>query len=134
PGFGVGKKLEKIGNHSSDTAELFFEDCRIPRRYILGEEGHGFYYIMQNFQEERLIGALSACGGAQLLLESTIAYCKERQAFGKPITAFQVNAHKIVDMLTRLEAARRLGYHACEKYHRGDPSAIREITMSKLFI
>src|SRR5690606_3370565 len=54
--------------------------------------------------------------------------------FGKPITAFQVNAHKIVDMLTRLEAARRLGYHACEKYHRGDPSAIREITMSKLFI
>lgn len=132
PGFQVSKKLEKIGNHSSDTAELFFEDCRVPRRFVLGNEGHGFYYIMQNFQEERLIGAISAVAGAQHLVEKTIRYSKEREAFGKPIHKFQVNAHKIVDMLTELEAARRLCYHAADLYARGE-YAVKEISMSKLF-
>jgi len=131
-GFEVSKKLEKIGNHSSDTAELFFEDCRIPKRYILGNEGHGFYYIMQNFQEERLIGAISGVAGSQFTLDSTIQYTREREAFGKPIHKFQVNAHKIVDMMTRLEAARRLAYHACDLYAR-DEYAVKEISMAKLF-
>ncbi|MFW6053509.1 MAG: acyl-CoA dehydrogenase family protein, partial [Persicimonas sp.] len=71
PGFEVGSKLEKIGNRTSDTAELFFDECRIPSRYLLGNEGHGFYYIMQNFQGERLVGALSAVAGAQLILDKT---------------------------------------------------------------
>ncbi|MBA2663061.1 MAG: acyl-CoA dehydrogenase family protein [Bradymonadaceae bacterium] len=131
PGFAVGKKLEKIGNHCSDTAELFFEDCRIPKRYMLGEEGHGFYYIMQNFQGERLVGALSGTAGAQLVLNGTIEYCRERQAFGRPLSGFQVTRHKLVDMETELEACRALTYHAADLFNRGIPCQ-REISMAKL--
>lgn len=133
PGFKVGRKIKKIGNHSSDTAELFFEDCRIPRKNVLGQEGHGFYYIMQNFQEERLIGAASALAGSAQNLEKTIQYCKERTIFGKPVVKFQVNAHKVVDMLTILEAAKRLVYHAADLYHRGE-YAVKEISMAKLYV
>jgi citronellyl-CoA dehydrogenase len=132
-GYSVGKKLRKVGNYSSDTAELFFDECRVPRRNVLGEEGHGFYYIMQNFQEERLIGAISALAGATYLLERTIEFCKDRKAFGKPIIKFQVNAHKIVDMATELEAAKRLCYHAADLYVRGE-EPVKEISMCKLFV
>jgi citronellyl-CoA dehydrogenase len=131
PGFSVGKKLEKIGNHCSDTAELFFDECRVPKRYLLGEEGHGFYYIMQNFQGERLVGALSGTAGAQLVLDETKEYCREREAFGKPLMGFQVTRHKIVDMETELEACRTLSYHAADLFNRGLPSQ-REISMAKL--
>ncbi|MCA9520428.1 MAG: acyl-CoA dehydrogenase family protein [Myxococcales bacterium] len=131
-GFKVVKKLNKLGNKSSDTAEIAFEDCRIPRRYLLGNEGHGFYYIMRNFQGERLIGAIAAVAGAQRLLEATIAYCKERKAFGRPIAKFQVNRHKIVDMATELEAGRQLAYHAVDLFdHKKE--CTREISMAKLF-
>ncbi|MFU8806614.1 MAG: acyl-CoA dehydrogenase family protein, partial [Bradymonadaceae bacterium] len=133
PGYGVGKKLEKIGNHSSDTAELFFEDCRVPARYLLGEEGHGFYYIMQNFQGERLVGALTGTAGAQIVLDNTIDYCKEREAFGRTLMGFQVTRHKIVDMETRLEACRTLTYHAADLFDRGIPCQ-REISMAKLLV
>ncbi len=133
PGFSIGKKLRKVGNHSSDTAELFFDECRVPQSYILGEEGHGFYYIMQNFQEERLVASISALAGAENLLERTIEYCKDRKAFGKPLTKFQVNAHKIVDMATELEAGRRLCYHAADLYARGE-NPVKEISMCKLFV
>lgn len=131
PGFSVGKKLEKIGNHCSDTAELFFDECRVPKRYLLGEEGHGFYYIMQNFQGERLVGALSGVAGAQLVLEQTKDYCRERHAFGKPLMGFQVTRHNIVEMETKLEACRTLTYHAADLFNRGLP-AQREISMAKL--
>ncbi|MEO1273543.1 MAG: acyl-CoA dehydrogenase family protein, partial [Myxococcota bacterium] len=107
PGFSVGRKLKKIGNHCSDTAELYFEDCRIPSRYLLGNEGHGFYYIMQNFQGERLVGAASAVGGCQLVLYDTIKYCSDRKAFGRPLSGFQVTRHKLVQMETELESCRR---------------------------
>ncbi len=133
PGFEVGNKLEKIGNHSSDTAELFFEDCRIPSRYLLGHEGAGFYYIMQNFQGERLVGALTGTSGAQIVVNNTIQYCQEREAFGRPLTGFQVTRHKIVDMETRLEACRTLTYHATDLFDRGVP-AQREISMAKLMV
>lgn len=133
PGFSVGKKLEKIGNHSSDTAELFFEDCRIPSRYLLGQEGAGFYYIMQNFQGERLVGALTGTAGAQLMLDKTKEYCKERNAFGRPLTGFQVTRHKLVDMETKLEACRALSYHAADLFGRNLP-AQREISMAKLMV
>jgi citronellyl-CoA dehydrogenase len=133
PGFHVGKKLEKIGNHASDTAELFFEDCRVPARYLLGNEGHGFYYIMQNFQGERLVGALTGTAGAQIVLDKTIQYCKEREAFGRPLMGFQVTRHKIVDMETKLEACRALTYHAADLFGRGIPCQ-REISMAKLMV
>lgn len=133
PGFSVGKKLEKIGNHCSDTAELFFENCRIPSRYLLGHEGAGFYYIMQNFQGERLVGALTGTAGAQLILDKTKEYCKERNAFGRPLSGFQVTRHKLVELETKLEACRALSYHAADLFGRGVP-AQREISMAKLMV
>ncbi len=131
PGFSVGKKLEKIGNHCSDTAELFFENCRVPKRYILGEEGHGFYYIMQNFQGERLVGAISGTAGAQRVLDRTKEYLQERNAFGRTLAGFQVLRHRIAQHETDLEASRCLAYHAADLYNRGVPCQ-REISMAKL--
>jgi citronellyl-CoA dehydrogenase len=131
-GYHVSKKLEKVGNHSSDTAELFFEDCRIPRRYLLGQENMGFLYIMQNFQGERLVGALSAIAGAQRILDRTIDYTRDRKAFGRPLIKFQVNKHRVVDMQTRIEAGRQLAYRAVDLVNRKQ-EATREISMAKLF-
>ncbi len=131
-GFHVGRKLEKIGNHSSDTAELFFEDCRVPARYLLGEENQGFYYVMKNFQGERLVASVSGVAGAQLMLDKTLEYCRDRKAFGKSILGFQVWRHRFVDLLTEIEAARRLTYHAVDLFDR-KVECLREITMAKLF-
>ena len=133
PGFSVGKKLEKIGNHCSDTAELFFDECRIPKRYLLGEEGHGFYYIMQNFQGERLVGAMSGTAGAQLVLDDTRRYVAEREAFGRPLQGFQVVRHQLVDCETELELCRNMTYHAADLFDRGVPCQ-REISMAKLVV
>jgi citronellyl-CoA dehydrogenase len=99
----------------------------------LGEEGHGFYYIMQNFQGERLVAAATGTAGAQLTLYETIEYCKNRQAFGRPISTFQVNRHAFAEMEMELEACRRLTYHAADLFGRGLPSQ-REITMAKLLV
>ena len=133
PGFSVGKKLEKIGNHCSDTAELFFDECRIPKRYLLGEEGHGFYYIMQNFQGERLVGAMSGTAGAQLVVDDTRRYVTEREAFGRPLQGFQVVRHQLVDCETELELCRNMTYHAADLFGRGVPCQ-REISMAKLAV
>ena len=133
PGFEVSEKIKKMGNKCSDTAVLYFEDCRIPKRYLLGEEGHGFYHIMTNFQGERLVGALMGVSGAQFALDNTIAYCKERKAFGRPLTGFQVTRHKIVDLQTEIEAGRWLAYRATELFEHKGPGATREITMAKLY-
>jgi citronellyl-CoA dehydrogenase len=130
-GFKVSKKLEKLGNHCSDTAELYFEDCRIPVRNLLGYENAGFYYIMKNFQGERLVGAISAVAGAQRILDNTVAYCKDRNAFGRPLVGFQTVRHEVVQLEAELEAARQLCYRAVDLVNRGH-DATREITMSKL--
>lgn len=133
PGFSVSRKLEKVGNHCSDTAELFFDNCRIPKRYLLGEEGMGFLYVMQNFQGERLVGAASGNGGAQLVLDQTVQYVKDRQAFERPLIGFQVVRHKLVDMDLALSAGRSLTYHAADLYERGIECQ-REISQAKLFV
>ena len=130
-GFKVSKKLEKLGNHCSDTAELFFDDCRIPARNLLGREHMGFYYVMQNFQGERLVGALSTVAGAQRLLDMTVAYVKDRKAFGRPLVGFQTVRHELVQLEAELEAARQLAYRAVDLLVRGQ-NALREITMAKL--
>lgn len=131
-GYSVGKKLKKIGNKSSDTAELHFDNCRIPRRYLLGEEGHGFYYLMQNFQGERLVASIAAVGAAQMCIDDAVKYGNERSAFGKPIIKFQTWRHQFADMVTELEAARRLTYFASDLFNRKVPS-VREVSMAKLF-
>jgi len=118
PGFGVSKKLKKAGNWCSDTAELFFEDCKIPQRYLLGQEGMGFYYLMQNFQSERLIGCTSALSGAKHALDRSVAYGRERQAFGKPLIKREYWQQKFVDLYTKREAAKALTYEAVERYNQ----------------
>ena len=141
-GFHVSKKLKKIGNWCSDTAELFFDDCRIPQRFLLGEEGQGFRYLMQNFQSERLIACASATAGAKLTLDEGIAYGRERVAFGKPIIKREVWQHKIADLATKLEAAEALTYRAADAYNseryvdKVDVSfeTTKLISMAKVFV
>ena len=132
-GYSVGKSLKKIGNKSSDTAELFFDNCRIPRRYLLGQENGGFMHIMTNFQGERLIAAVAAVAGAEKAVREALHYASERKAFGRPVAKFQVWRHKMVEHLTSIEAARRLTYYAVDKFVKSPYTATREITMSKLF-
>jgi citronellyl-CoA dehydrogenase len=131
-GFAVGKKLKKVGNLSSDTAELFFDNCRIPTRYVLGDMGRGFYYTMHNFQGERLASAVSAVAAMERAMELAIGYGRERSAFGQPIGQFQVWKHRFAEHLTSIEAAKWLSYRAVDLVNRGE-RAVREITMAKLY-
>jgi citronellyl-CoA dehydrogenase len=131
-GFSVGKKLRKIGHRASDTAELFFDECRIPRRFILGEESRGFYYVMRNFQGERLVAAILAVGAMRKALDDAIRYGKERTAFGKRLIDMQVWRHKLAEHQTAAEAARWLTYRAVDCMARGQ-NATREVTMAKLY-
>jgi citronellyl-CoA dehydrogenase len=130
-GFSVGKKLKKVGNLASDTAELFFDNCRLPKRYVLGEMNRGFYYVMENFQGERLVASLGAVYAMERAIELAKAYGKEREAFGQPLGQFQVWRHKFAEMDTQVEAAKWLTFRALDLYNR-KRKAIREITMSKL--
>ena len=127
-GFSVAKKLKKIGNHASDTAELAFEDMRIPKRYLLGEENQGFMYLMQNFQTERLIACISSNAGAQLVIDDAIAFGRDRKAFGKPIIKREYWQHKFVDLTAKLEAAKALAYRATEIYN--DERYVRKVPIS----
>jgi citronellyl-CoA dehydrogenase len=131
-GFSVGKKLKKVGMMASDTAELFFDECRIPQRYLLGEMNKGFYYVMQNFQGERLAAAIGALAGAEWAIRQAIEYGRERTAFGSPIGKFQVWKHKFAEHLTNIEAGKWLNYRAVDLMNRGK-KCTREITMAKLY-
>ena len=131
-GFSVSRKLEKVGMHSSDTAELAFQDCRIPEANLLGEEDQGFYQIMWELQPERLYAAISSVAGAQLVLDTTLKYVRERQQFGRPIGKFQAIRHRLAEMATNIEAARQLSYHVAGLINAGEFPA-KEISMAKLF-
>lgn len=132
PGFSVGRKLKKLGMHSSDTAELFFENVRIPDANRLGDEGQGFYHIMWELQGERLIGAASGVAGAERALEMALQYAGEREAFGRPIGKFQAIRHKLAQMATELEAARSLVYTCAWRWQNGE-YPVKEIAMAKLY-
>ena len=97
-GYEVAAKLEKMGWHSSDTGELSFTDVAVPDENLLGEENRGFYLIMANFQWERLMMALGCVGGMRWCLETSLAYAREREAFGRPIASFQAIRHKLAEM------------------------------------
>jgi citronellyl-CoA dehydrogenase len=109
--------LEKAGNWSSDTAELFFEDVRVPKRYLLGQEGMGFVYLMQNFQSERLVGCVSGLEGSKMALDRSVQFGRERVAFGKPLIKREYWQQKFVDLYTKYEAAKALSYNACAAYN-----------------
>ena len=106
PGFEKGKRIKKVGWHSQDTAELYFTDCRIPKANRLGEKGSGFLKLMLKLQQERLVCAIGAVAGAECMLEMTIKYCKERSAFGRPLTKFQNTQFEIVEMATETKLGR----------------------------
>ncbi len=120
PGYSVSKKLKKTGWWASDTAELSFEDCRVPAENLIGPENAGFVAIMTNFTQERLLLAAQCVAIAELALREAHAYSKERQAFGRPIAGFQVIRHKLADMSTRLAAARALTGELAMRYARGE--------------
>jgi acyl-CoA dehydrogenase len=105
-GFTKGRRLEKMGMASQDTSELFFEDCRVPAGNRLGPEGAGFMMLMQKLQQERLTVAIGAVAAAEQVLDDTIAYTKERKAFGKPISKFQNTQFKLVECLAKVEVGR----------------------------
>ena len=130
-GFSVSRKLEKMGWHASDTGELAFQEVFVPEENLLGEENKGFYLIMANFQWERLLMSLGAVGAMQRLLETTIAYAKERKSFGRPLTGHQAIRHKITDMAVKLERGRAVTYNALRLFCEGH-DAIKEVTAAKL--
>jgi len=132
PGFTVSRKLDKMGNRASDTAELAFEGMRVPAENLLGAEGKGFYEVMRVFQRERLVAGLHAVAGCERALEDTIAYVQQRHAFDEPLSKKQVVRHKLADLATLIEAGRWLTYAACLKF-RDREEAVKEISMVKLF-
>jgi alkylation response protein AidB-like acyl-CoA dehydrogenase len=132
PGFSVSRKLEKMGMHASDTAELAFEDVRVPAENMLGEEGKGFYHISWELQGERLVGAIGCVSGAERVFERTLEYAKEREAFGRPIGRFQAIRHKFAEMSTQIEAAKQFVYSTAWRFAQGE-YPVREISQAKLF-
>ena len=131
PGYEVSRKLEKMGWHSSDTGEISFSDVEVPAENLLGEENGGFKLIMSNFAWERLLMAIGAVGAMQRLIETTVAYALEREAFGRPIGKFQAIRHQVAEMATRAETNRALTYNALRLFHEGR-DCIQEVSMAKL--
>jgi acyl-CoA dehydrogenase len=132
PGFVKGKKLKKMGMASQDTSELAFEDCRVPAKNRLGEEGQGFFMLMQKLQQERLTVAIGAQAAAEQVLADTIKYTQERKAFGKPISKFQNTQFKLVECATQIEVGRAfldrlVSEHVAGKY------LVKECSMAKLW-
>jgi len=119
-GVSVAKKIRKIGMMSSDTGLIHFDDVRVPQRYRIGEEGLGFTYQMQQFQEERLWAAASSVNGMIRTLHDTIEYIRERKMFGQTVLDFQYVHYRLAELKTEIEALRALTYRACEMYVAGD--------------
>jgi len=133
PGFVKGRNLEKTGNHSMDTGELFFEDCRVPQRNLLGEEGEGFRYMMHNLQQERLVVTIDAQAIAEYCLEKTIDYCKTRNVFGRPVSRFQHNTFKIVEMATEVQLGKVFLNSLIEDFISGTDITLK-VSMAKWWI
>jgi citronellyl-CoA dehydrogenase len=131
PGFAVSRKLEKLGNNSSDTAILSFDDVRVPKANRIGEEGKGFYLQMQQFQVERLAGVIMSISGMERAINMTIDYCRQRHVFGQPLLHNQWIYFKLSELMTEVEALRQLAYHCVRGYVAGQ-DMVKEISMAKL--
>ena len=132
-GFKRGKKLDKVGMHAADTGELIFEDAKVPVENLLGEEGKGFYYLMEKLQQERLIVALETQIEAECCLELTVNYVKERKAFGGRIADFQNTQFKLAEMATEIELGRTYIQTLLAK-HIAKESIVKEVSMAKWWI
>ena len=131
PGFSKGRKLKKVGMKAQDTSELFFEDVRVPCANLIGEEGMGFVYLMQELPQERLTVGISAVAGAEAILAQTVAYVKERKAFGKPVAAFQNSQFKLAEMDSEL-TAMRVFIDRCIELHLQGKLDVPTVAKSKL--
>jgi len=132
PGFSVGRPLKKMGWWASDTAELFFDQCRVPVEHLIGPENSGFLTIMMNFQAERLSLAVMAYMTAQLALEASLAYAKTRETFGKPLSKHQVIRHKLAEMATQVDVCREYTWRCAARMAAGQ-NALKEVSMAKNF-
>lgn len=131
PGVSFSERLNKLGMHSSDTAQIFLEDVRVPQSYRIGEEGNGFRMQMMQFQEERLCGAAITLKGMENCIQDTIEYTSQREAFGEPLINNQVISFRMAELQTEIEALRALVYQACEEYVDGK-EVTRLASMAKL--
>jgi citronellyl-CoA dehydrogenase len=131
PGFSVSRKLDKLGNHSSDTAELAFDNVRVPVANTIGEPGRGFQMQMEQFQVERLVGAYSATASAEIALRRTIEYLRVRQAFGKPLLANQHLKYRLAELLAEVDMLREYNHAAADRIVAGE-DATRMATIAKL--
>ena len=132
PGFIKGKKLAKMGLPSQDTAELAFEDCRVPAANMLGEEGSGFIALMTKLQQERLCVAVMAQAGAEQVLKDTVIYCQERRAFGRAIARFQNTQFKLAECATKVEVGRAF-LDKLVREHMAGKQLVKECSMAKLW-
>jgi len=134
PGFIVSRKLDKLGNLSSDTAVLAFENARVPKTNLIGVEGMGFYLQMEQFQRERLVGSISATAGMEKAVRGTIQYCRERASFGQPLIHNQWIHFKLGELLTEIAALRQLNYYcaALMQQDENSPEVIKVASMCKL--
>ncbi|MEW9050877.1 MAG: acyl-CoA dehydrogenase family protein [Neobacillus sp.] len=130
PGFSRGRKLNKVGLHCQDTAELIFEDCRVPKENLIGEEGKGFLYMMDKLQQERLVVAIAAQTAAEVMLKDTIEYVKSREAFGKSISQFQNTQFKIAEMSTEVEMGRAFLDQLIAEHMDGQ-NVVTKVSMAK---
>jgi len=133
PGFEKGRKLAKMGMHSQDTSELNFSDCRIPADNLLGQEGQGFYYLMEKLQQERLVCAIGAQAAIEVVLAETVKYTQERTAFGKPIAKFQNTQFKLAEIATEVEIGRVFVDRLISEHMAGTP-IIKETSMAKWWV
>jgi alkylation response protein AidB-like acyl-CoA dehydrogenase len=119
PGFTRGRRLDKVGLKANDTAELFFDDCRVPAENLIGTESSGFYHLMGNLPRERLSIAVSAVAASERMLELTLAYVRDRQAFGRPVGTFQHNRFVVAELDTEVTIARTFVNHCVAEYNAG---------------
>ena len=132
PGFTKGRKLEKMGVNAADTAELSFEDCRVPLENLLGQEGGGFKVLMRNLQQERLVGAFGAILMAEHILDMTVEYATTREAFGRPIASFQANAFRLAELATEIQMAKTFTYKIIDD-HLDGKDIEKEVSMAKWY-
>ncbi len=131
PGFSVSRKLRKMGNLSSDTAELVFDDVRVPLNHVIGEDGQGFQQQMLQFQRERLMATYMTVSGMRVALKRTIQYLKDRHAFGKPLITNQYLAYELAELTAEVDLLREYSYACADAVMRGE-DVTRQATIAKL--
>lgn len=132
PGYVVARIEDKLGQHASDTAQILFDNCRIPAENLLGREGEGYRIALAHLESGRIGIAAQCLGMARAALEAALAYARDRQSFGKPIVEHQAVGFRLADMATELEAARQLVLHAASLKDAGEP-CLKQASMAKLF-